>query len=76
LVIVINPILHTSWLDNHALTEKSNSPKYGEKIQFFAYLPNILLGIKENLNQVQKHFTFNAVVVLKKVNLNVSNDLF
>jgi hypothetical protein len=32
----------------------------------FAYLPNILLGINEYLNQVQKHFTFNAIVVLKK----------
>jgi hypothetical protein len=24
----INPILHTAWLDNHALTLKSNSAKY------------------------------------------------
>jgi hypothetical protein len=29
------------------------------------------LWIKENLSQVQKHFTFNASDVLKKVNLNV-----
>ncbi len=25
---VVNPILHTAWLDNHALTLKSNSAKY------------------------------------------------
>ncbi len=24
----INPILHTAWLDNHALTSKRNSAKY------------------------------------------------
>ncbi len=26
--VVFNPILHTVWLDNHALTLKSNSAKY------------------------------------------------
>jgi hypothetical protein len=63
-----NPILHTAWLENHALTLKSNSAKYYfyEKSRFFAYLPKILLWIKENLSQVQKDFTFSAISVLKK----------
>jgi hypothetical protein len=32
----VNPILHTAWLDNHALTLKSNSAKYNfhEKSKF------------------------------------------
>jgi hypothetical protein len=32
----INPILHTAWLDNHALTLKSNSAKlyFHEKSRF------------------------------------------
>jgi hypothetical protein len=40
----INPILHTAWLDNHALTLKSNAAKYyfGEN-QIFAYFPKSLL---------------------------------
>jgi hypothetical protein len=31
-----NPILHTTWLNNHALTLKSNTAKYyfGEKSSF------------------------------------------
>ncbi len=47
----INPILHTAWLDNYALTLKSNSAKYyfHEKSRFFTYLPKISLLIKENL---------------------------
>ncbi len=52
LQVSFNPILHTAWLDIHALTLKSNSAKYYfyEKIQIFAYLPKILLWIKENLS--------------------------
>ncbi len=32
----LNPILHTAWLNNHALTLKSNTAKYyfGEKSSF------------------------------------------
>ena len=41
------------------------------KNSFFAYLHKTLLWIKENLSEVQKHFTFSAISVLKKVNLNV-----
>jgi hypothetical protein len=25
---ILNPILHTAWLENHALTLKRNTPKY------------------------------------------------
>jgi hypothetical protein len=41
LYLLLNPILHTAWLDNHALTLKSNSVKYyfHEKSRF----PKILL---------------------------------
>jgi hypothetical protein len=38
----VNPILHTAWLDNHALTLKRNTAKYffGEKFNFLhIYLP-------------------------------------
>jgi hypothetical protein len=33
---LVHPILHTAWLDNHALTLKSNTAKYyfGEKSSF------------------------------------------
>ncbi len=36
----LNPILHTAWLDNHALTLKRNSAKYyfHEKSRFFCIL--------------------------------------
>jgi hypothetical protein len=27
-IFLLNPILHTAWLDNHALTLKSNFAKY------------------------------------------------
>jgi hypothetical protein len=40
----LSPILHTAWLDNHALTLKRNTAKYyfGEKSSF-AYHPKNLL---------------------------------
>jgi hypothetical protein len=43
-MMLINPILHSAWL-NHALTLKSNTAKYysGKKSSFFAYLPKVLL---------------------------------
>jgi hypothetical protein len=42
--IIINPILHTARLNNHALTLRRNTAKYyfGEKSSF-AYLPKSLL---------------------------------
>ncbi|MFN9958604.1 MAG: hypothetical protein ACK55I_36390, partial [bacterium] len=42
---ILNPILHTAWLNIHALTLKRNTAKYyfGKKIKFFAYLPKNLL---------------------------------
>ncbi len=57
--IQLNPILHTAWLDSHALTLERNTVKllFWWKIQLFAYLPEILSWIKESLSQVQKHFT-------------------
>jgi hypothetical protein len=42
----LNPILHTAWLDNHALTLKRNTEKYyffEKSSQFFAYLCKNLL---------------------------------
>jgi hypothetical protein len=41
---VINPILHTAWLESHALTLKSNTAKYyfGEKSSFLhTFLVNL-----------------------------------
>jgi hypothetical protein len=66
ILLKVNPILHTAWLNSHALTLKSNTAKYSfaEKSNFF--LPKILLWIKENLSQPQKLFNFNAISVLKK----------
>ncbi len=42
-VILFNPILHTAWLDNHALTLKRNAAKYyfGEKSSFLHTFLNI-----------------------------------
>jgi hypothetical protein len=48
-----NPILHTVWLDNHALTLKvilENIISVGNPV--FAHLPATLFLIKENLSQV------------------------
>jgi hypothetical protein len=49
-----NPILHTVWLDSHALTLKNYTGKYYEvrKIWFFAYLTNFLSSIEENCRHV------------------------
>ncbi len=64
---MFSPILHTMWLDNLAMTLKSNSAQYYlVKIQTFAYLRKIFSWIKENLSQVQKIFTFHATSALKK----------
>ncbi len=38
-------------------------------MQLFAYFPKIVSLIKENLIQVQKHFTFNVISVLKSKSL-------
>ncbi len=61
---ILNLILHTAWLNNHALTLKRNTTKY--YFGFFAYLPKNLLWIKENLCLCQRLFNFNATSVLKK----------
>jgi hypothetical protein len=54
----------------YSIVFENNTAKYFFwKIQFFANLPKNLLRIKGNINQVQKHFTFNARSVLKNVNL-------
>jgi hypothetical protein len=55
----INPILHTVWLDSHALTLKNYTAKYYEvrKIWFLAYLANFLSSIEENCIHV--HILFN-----------------
>ncbi len=63
----LNLILHTARFNNYALNLKSNTAKYyfGE-IQCFAYRPKILLWIKKNVSQAQKHFNCNAWSVLKR----------
>jgi hypothetical protein len=40
----LNPILHTAWLNNHALTLKSNSAKY------YIHVKSRFLHTKENLS--------------------------
>jgi hypothetical protein len=44
-LVGVNPILHTTWLNNHALTLKRNTTKYyfGEKSSFLhTFLKNLL----------------------------------
>jgi hypothetical protein len=56
------------WLDNHGLTVKSNTTKY----PFGFCTPSYNFVVNQgNLSPVQKHFTFNAVSVLKEAKLNV-----
>ncbi len=65
-----NPILHTAWLNNHALTLKRNTAKYYlVKNPVFANLPKILLLIKKNLSQTQRLFLFQCYKCFKNVNL-------
>ncbi len=48
---------------SRALNFKKNSQNIVlVKNQFFAYLPKILSRIKENLSQIQMHFTINALL--------------
>ncbi len=70
--IGFNPILHTAWLDNHALTLKSNTIKYcfGEKScclhtfqKIFRETRIIEVKFKNSILSVYK--------CLKKSNLNV-----
>jgi hypothetical protein len=51
---ILNPILHTVWLDSHALTSKNCTAKYYEveNILFLAYLTNFLSSIEENCSHV------------------------
>jgi hypothetical protein len=54
------PILHTTWLNNHALTLKRNAAKYyfGEKSSFLHTF--LELVSQEYLSQTQRLFNFNA----------------
>jgi hypothetical protein len=74
-VSFFNPILHTTWLNNHALTLKRNTAKYyfGEKSSILHTFLKNLLWIKENLSQTQKLFNFNAISVLKNLPWTVWN---
>jgi hypothetical protein len=59
-----NPILHTAWFDNHALTLKSNTAKYyfGEKSSFLHTFLNLVVN-QGNSSPVPKHVTFIAISV-------------
>jgi hypothetical protein len=75
-----NPILHTAWLDSHALTLKSSTAKYYfcEKSSFLHTSCNFVVN-QGKFKSSSKHFTFNDISVFKKVNLNVwqtCHDLF
>ncbi len=67
----VNPILHTVWLENHALSLKCNTAKYyvGGKSEFLAYFPKMWSWFNENVSQVQKNFTFKAISIWKKLYL-------
>jgi len=70
--VSFNPILHTEWLDNHALTLKSNSAKYyfHEKSRFlYTFLKFCCESRKFKLSS--KTFYFECYKCFKKVNLNV-----
>ncbi len=64
---LFNPILHTAWLDNHALTLKSNAAKYriGEKSSFLHTFLKVIesQGI---YNSSSNPFTFNAISLKKR----------
>jgi hypothetical protein len=70
---MLNPILHTVWLDSHALTLKNYTAKYYEvrKIWFFAYLTNFLSSIEENCSHVYIIFYCYNMSVFCKHSLNV-----
>jgi hypothetical protein len=70
--IKINPILHTAWLNNHAITLKSNTAKYyfGENPVFCIPSQNFV-GNQGKFKSSSKHLNFNARSVLKIVNPNV-----
>jgi hypothetical protein len=71
---LFNPILHTAWLDNHALTLKSNNAKYhiGEKSHFFAYLPIKIVENQGKYKSSSKPFYLQYRKCLEK-NLNGTN---
>jgi hypothetical protein len=66
-VYCFNTILHTAWLNNHALTLKRNTEKYyfGEKFNFLHTFLNIVLN-QGYLSQTHRLFNLNAISVLKK----------
>ncbi len=57
----LKPILHTTWLNNHALTLKINTPKhyFGEKSSFL-HTKN-LLWFKENLSQGENLYGWGTI---------------
>jgi hypothetical protein len=72
-VSIFNPILHTVWLDSHALTLKNYTAKYYEvrKICFFAYLTNFLSSIEEYCSHVYIVFYCYNMCVFCKHSLNL-----
>jgi hypothetical protein len=71
--LYFNPILHTVWLDSHALTLKNYTAKYYQvrKIWFFAYLTNFLSSIEENCSHVYIVFYCYNMSVFFAHSLNV-----
>jgi hypothetical protein len=61
-----NPILHTAWLNIHALTLKRNTAKYyfGEKSSFLHTFLKFCCEYQENLSQTERLFNFNVISVL------------
>jgi hypothetical protein len=68
---VINPILHTAWLESHALTLKNNTSKYyfGEKTSILHTF--IKFSPEEQFKSISKTFYFQCYKCFKKVNLYV-----
>jgi hypothetical protein len=60
--VMLNPILHTAWLNNHALTLKSNTAKYyfGEKSSFLHTFLKIC-GESRKIKVKLKKFQFSML---------------
>ncbi len=65
-----NPILHTVWLDSHALTLKKYTAKCYE-VRQIPYLTNFLSSIEENCSHDYVVFTCYNMTVFSKHGLNV-----
>jgi hypothetical protein len=61
----ISPILHTAWLNSHALTMKRNTAKYDfvEKSSFLHTFLKNFCELRENLSQTQMLINFIAINV-------------